>query len=124
MTDPRYATVEEVAVVRERVARVEGVQDNLRDDMKHQNALLMQAVNDNAAETRREMNDRFSALQEKQDNRDNDLSSRLGRIEEREAARDKRMMFWAVLITGLLGWGQIGDAAWRALCHIWHGVFG
>ena len=124
MTDPRYATVEEVAVVRERVARVEGVQDNLRDDMKHQNALLMQAVNDNAAETRREMNDRFSALQEKQDNRDNDLSSRLGRIEEREAARDKRMMFWAVLITGLLGWGQIGDAAWRAVCHIWHGGFG
>lgn len=124
MSDPRYATAEEVAVVRERVARVEGVQDNLRDDMKHQNALLMQAVNDNAAETRREMNDRFSALQEKQDNRDNDLSSRLGRIEEREAARDKRMMFWAVLITGLLGWGQIGDAAWRAVCHFWHGMFG
>ncbi|MBE7619282.1 hypothetical protein GL297_06505 [Komagataeibacter sp. FXV2] len=115
MTDPRYATAEEVAVVRERVAKMEGAHDNLRGDMQDLNRQfsdfrrdITHEVQENAIQTQQkisEMNDRSSQ-------RDGEISERLARIEGGIKLTSWVTMTFIVLATGLLGWGQIGDAAW------------
>ncbi|RBM05919.1 hypothetical protein [Novacetimonas cocois] len=115
MTDPRYATAEEVAVVRERVAKMEGGHDNLRGDMQDLNRQfsdfrrdITHEVQENAIQTQQkisEMNDRSSQ-------RDGEISERLARIEGGMKLTSWVTMTFIVLATGLLGWGQIGDAAW------------
>lgn len=119
MTDPRYATVEEMAVVRERVAKVEGGHDNLRDglatlsqqfsDLRRD---LTQSVSDNAAQTRREVMARVDIMSDTAAERDTEISGRLSSIEGGLKLTSWVTMTFIVLATGLLGWGQIGDAAW------------
>ncbi len=115
----RCATSEEVAVLRERVARVEGGHDNLREglttlsqqfsDLRRD---LTRTVADNAAQTRREIMDRVDDMTDTATKRDTEISSRLARIEGGLKLTSWVTMTFIVLATGLLGWGQIGDAAW------------
>lgn len=119
MAETRYATAEELAVVRERVARVEGGHDNLRDgldtlsqqfsDLRRD---LTHSVADNAAQTRTEVMGRVDALADTAAERDAGISQRLSRIEGALRLTSWVTMTFIVLATGLLGWGQIGDAAW------------
>ncbi|GAN88119.1 hypothetical protein LU298_13500 [Komagataeibacter intermedius] len=118
----RCATSEEVAVLRERVARVEGGHDNLRDglttlsqqfsDLRRD---LTRTVADNAARTRREIMERVDDMTDTATARDSEISGRLARIEGGLKLTSWVTMTFIVLATGLLGWGQIGDAAW-SLC--------
>ena len=124
MTDTRYATAEEMAVVRERVAKVEGGHDNLRDglttlsqqfaDLRRD---LTQSVSENAARTRREIMQRVDDMTDTATARDNEISGRLARIEGGLRLTSWMTMTFIVLATGLLGWGQIGDAAWSFCKH-------
>lgn len=119
MPDTRYATVEELAVVRERVAKVEGGHDNLRDGLatlSQQFADLRRdltaTVADNAAQTRHEVMARVDTMADNAAERDTEISGRLSRIEGGLRLTSWVTMTFIVLATGLLGWGQIGDAAW------------
>ena len=115
MTDPRYATAEEVAVVRERVAKMEGGHDNLRGDMQDLNRQfsdfrrdITHEVQENAIQTQQ----KISEMSDKSSKRDGEISDRLARIEGGMKLTSWMTMTFIVLATGLLGWGQIGDAAW------------
>ncbi|MGS0648982.1 hypothetical protein ACU81Q_15295 [Komagataeibacter melomenusus] len=122
MATMRCATVEDLARVRERLARVEGGHDNLRDGLNTLSVQfaelrrdLTKAVSDNAARTRREIMERVDDMTDTATTRDNEISGRLARIEGGLKLTSWVTMTFIVLATGLLGWGQIGDAAW-ALC--------
>ena len=115
----RCATVEDLARVRERLAKVEGGHDNLRDGLNTLSVQfsdlrrdLTQAVSDNAARTRREIMQRVDDMTDTTTARDNEISGRLARIEGGLKLTSWVTMTFIVLATGLLGWGQIGDAAW------------
>ncbi|GCE81715.1 hypothetical protein KTQ54_16010 [Komagataeibacter oboediens] len=115
MSDPRYATAEEVAVVRERVAKMEGGHDNLRGDMQDLNRQfsdfrrdITHEVQENAIQTQQ----KISEMNDKSSKRDGEISDRLARIEGGMKLTSWVTMTFIVLATGLLGWGQIGDAAW------------
>ncbi len=119
MTDTRYATVEELAVVRERVAKVEGGHDNLRDGLNTLSRQfsdlrrdLTRTVSENADQTRREVMGRVDTMADNAAERDTEISGRLSRIEGGLKLTSWVTMTFIVLATGLLGWGQIGDAAW------------
>lgn len=115
MTDPRYATAEEVAVVREHVAKMEGGHDNLRGDMQDLNRQfsdfrrdITHEVQENAIQTQQ----KISEMNDKSSKRDGEISERLARIEGGMKLTSWVTMTFIVLATGLLGWGQVGDAAW------------
>ena len=118
----RCATVEDLARVRERLAKVEGGHDNLRDGL---NVLSVQfsdlrrdltrSVADNAAQTRREVMARVDVMVTNAAERDTEISGRLSSIEGGLKLTSWVTMTFIVLATGLLGWGQVGDAAW-SLC--------
>ncbi|WP_240906431.1 hypothetical protein [Komagataeibacter xylinus] len=115
----RCATVEDLARVRERLAKVEGGHDNLRDGLSTLSQQfsdfrldLMQSVAENAARTRREIMERVDDMTDTATERNNEISGRLARIEGGLKLTSWVTMTFIVLATGLLGWGQIGDAAW------------
>ena len=118
----RCATVEDLARVRERLAKVEGGHDNLRDGLSTLSQQfadlrrdLTQSVTDNAAQTRREIMERVDDMTDTATERNNEISGRLARIEGGLKLTSWVTMTFIVLATGLLGWGQIGDAAF-AFC--------
>ncbi|AQU86390.1 hypothetical protein B0W47_01770 [Komagataeibacter nataicola] len=118
----RCATVEDLARVRERLAKVEGGHDNLRDGLNTLSQQfadlrrdLTQSVTDNAAQTRREIMERVDDMTDTATERNNEISGRLARIEGGLRLTSWVTMTFIVLATGLLGWGQIGDAAF-AFC--------
>lgn len=115
----RCATAEEMAQVRERLARVEGGHDNLRDGLNTLSRQfsdlrrdLTKTVSENAAQTRREIMERVDDMTDTATARDTEISGRLSRIEGGLKLTSWVTMTFIVLATGLLGWGQIGDAAW------------
>ncbi|WP_308719017.1 hypothetical protein [Komagataeibacter xylinus] len=115
----RCATVEDLARVRERLAKVEGGHDNLRDGLNTLSQQfadlrrdLTQSVTENAAQTRREIMERVDDMTDTATERNNEISGRLARIEGGIKLTSWVTMTFIVLATGLLGWGQIGDAAW------------
>lgn len=115
----RCATAEEMAQVRERLAKVEGGHDNLRDGLNTLSRQfsdlrrdLTRTVSDNAAQTRREIMERVDDMTDTATARDTEISGRLARIEGGLKLTSWVTMTFIVLATGLLGWGQIGDAAW------------
>lgn len=115
----RCATVEDLARVRERLAKVEGGHDNLRDGLNTLSQQfadlrrdLTQSVTENAAQTRREIMERVDDMTDTATERNNEISGRLARIEGGLKLTSWVTMTFIVLATGLLGWGQIGDAAW------------
>lgn len=120
MQDNRCATAEEVARLRERVARVEGGHDNLRDgldtlsrqfsDLRRD---LTQAVAENAARTRHDIMLRVDDMNRDAQSRDTAVSDRLARIEGGIRLANWAMLTSIALVTGLLGWAQIGDAVWK-----------
>ncbi|WP_239021383.1 hypothetical protein [Novacetimonas cocois] len=121
-TPVRCATVEDLARVRERLAKVEGGHDNLRDGLNTLSVQfadlrrdLTRAVADNAAQTRREIMGRVDDLTDTATARDTEISARLARIEGGLKLTSWVSMTFIVLATGLLGWGQVGDAVW-SLC--------
>ena len=118
----RCATIEDLARVRERLAKVEGGHDNLRDGLSTLSQQfsdlrrdLTQSVADNAAQTRREIMGRVDDQNDTAAARDATISARLARIEGGLKLSSWVTMTFIVLATGLLGWGQIGDAAF-AFC--------
>ncbi|MCE2574395.1 hypothetical protein [Komagataeibacter sp. FNDCR2] len=118
----RCATVEDLARVRERLAKVEGGHDNLRDGLNTLSVQfsdlrrdLTRAVADNAAQTRREIMERVAAMGEAASGRDTEVSERLSRIEGGIRLANWITVTFIILATGLLGWGQVGDAVW-SLC--------
>ncbi|ARW15810.1 hypothetical protein KOEU_04250 [Komagataeibacter europaeus] len=118
----RCATVEDLARVRERLAKVEGGHDNLREGLNTLSVQfsdlrrdLTRTVADNAARTRREIMGRVDDMTDTATARDSEISGRLARIEGGLKLTSWMTMTFIVLATGLLGWGQIGDAAW-SLC--------
>lgn len=125
MQDNRCATAEEVAVLRERVARVEGGHDHLRDGLdilsrqfSELRRDLTQAVDDNAACTRQEIMSRVDAMSRNTHRRDAEVSDRLARIEG-----GIRLANWITVTviagaTTLLSWAQMGDALWRFWTHL------
>lgn len=122
MATIRCATVEDLARVRERLAKVEGGHDNLRDGLNTLSQQfadlrrdLTQSVTDNAAQTRREIMERVDDMTDTATERNNEISGRLARIEGGLRLTSWVTMTFIVLATGLLGWGQIGDAAF-AFC--------
>ena len=115
----RCATAEEMAQVRERLAKVEGGHDNLRDGLRNVSAQvsdlrrdLTRAMTETAEQTRREITDRVDTITNTATARDAEISARLARIEGGLKLTSWVTMTFIVLATGLLGWGQIGDAAW------------
>ncbi|GAN68278.1 hypothetical protein [Acetobacter orleanensis] len=122
MQDNRCATAEEVALLRERVARVEGGHDHLRDgldtlsrqfsDLRRD---LTQAVAENAARTRHEIMSRVDEMGRDAQSRDAEVSDRLARIEGGIRLANWATLACIALATGLLGWAQIGDAVWKVL---------
>ncbi|CEF40156.1 hypothetical protein predicted by Glimmer/Critica [Acetobacter senegalensis] len=127
MQDNRCATAAEVAVLRERVARVEGRHDHLRDGLdllsrqfSELRRDLTQAVDDNAACTRQEIMSRVDEMSRNTHRRDAEVSDRLSRIEG-----GIRLANWITVTviagaTTLLGWARMGDALW----HVWRHVLG
>ncbi|MDN7352169.1 hypothetical protein [Acetobacter senegalensis] len=127
MQDNRCATAEEVAVLRERVARVEGRHDHLRDGLdllsrqfSELRRDLTQAVDDNAACTRQEIMSRVDDMSRNTHRRDAEVSDRLARIEG-----GIRLANWITVTviagaTTLLSWARMGDALW----HVWRHVLG
>ncbi|GBQ58840.1 hypothetical protein [Komagataeibacter swingsii] len=118
----RCATVEDLAQLRERLAKVEGGHDNLRDGLNTLSRQfsdlrrdLTRTVSDNAARTRREIMERVDDMTDTATERDNEISGRLARIEGGLKLTSWMTMTFIVLATGLLGWAQVGDAAW-SLC--------
>ncbi|RFD18477.1 hypothetical protein DY926_16410 [Komagataeibacter melaceti] len=122
MPSARCATVEDLARVRERLAKVEGGHDNLREglttlsqqfsDLRRD---LTRTVADTAAQTRREIMQHVDDMTGTASARDAEISGRLSRIEGGLKLTSWMSMTFIVLATGLLGWGQVGDAAW-SLC--------
>ncbi|MCK9821327.1 hypothetical protein [Komagataeibacter oboediens] len=115
----RCATAEEMAQVRERLAKVEGGHDNLRDGLNTLSRQfsdlrrdLTRTVSENADQTRREVMGRVDTMADNAAERDTEISGRLSRIEGGLKLTSWVTMTFIVLATGLLGWGQIGDAAW------------
>lgn len=125
MQDNRCATSEEVALLRERVARVEGGHDHLRDgldtlsrqfsDLRRD---LTQSVAENAARTRHEIMARVDDMSRDAQNRDAEVSDRLARIEGGIRLANWAMLTCITLATGLLGWEQMGSAVWRFLLSV------
>lgn len=125
MQDNRCATSEEVALLRERVARVEGGHDHLRDgldtlsrqfsDLRRD---LTQSVAENAARTRHEIMARVDDMSRDAQNRDAEVSDRLARIEGGIRLANWAMLTCVTLATGLLGWEQMGSAVWRFLLSV------
>ncbi|AHI25489.1 hypothetical protein BGC31_05155 [Komagataeibacter xylinus] len=118
----RCATAEEMAQVRERLAKVEGGHDNLRDGLNTLSRQfsdlrrdLTRTVSENAARTRREIMERVDDMTDTATARDSEISGRLARIEGGLKLTSWMTMTFIVLATGLLGWAQVGDAAW-SLC--------
>nr|WP_298797549.1 hypothetical protein [uncultured Acetobacter sp.] len=122
MQDKRCATAEEVALLRERVARVEGGHDHLRDgldtlsrqfsDLRRD---LTQAVGENSARTRHEIMTRVDEMSRGAQSRDAEVSDRLARIEGGIRLANWVTLTCITLATGLLGWAQLGDTVW-AFC--------
>ncbi|MGY6769525.1 hypothetical protein [Komagataeibacter sp. NFXK3] len=115
----RCATVEDLARVRERLAKVEGGHDNLRDGLNTLSVQfsdlrrdLTKSMADTGAQTRREIMERVDDMTDTATERNNEISGRLARIEGGLKLTSWVTMTFIVLATGLLGWGQIGDAAW------------
>ncbi|GFE92977.1 MULTISPECIES: hypothetical protein [Acetobacter] len=125
MQDNRCATSEEVALLRERVARVEGGHDHLRDgldtlsrqfsDLRRD---LTHSVAENAARTRHEIMARVDDMSRDAQNRDAEVSDRLARIEGGIRLANWAMLTCITLATGLLGWEQMGSAVWRFLLSV------
>ncbi|MFT8464288.1 hypothetical protein [Acetobacter persici] len=125
MQHNRCATSEEVALLRERVARVEGGHDHLRDgldtlsrqfsDLRRD---LTQSVAENAARTRHEIMARVDDMSRDAQNRDAEVSDRLARIEGGIRLANWAMLTCITLATGLLGWEQMGSAVWRFLLSV------
>ncbi|MEZ7136809.1 hypothetical protein [Komagataeibacter sp. SM21] len=110
---------EEIARVRERQAKVEGGHDNLRDGLSTLSVQfselrrdLTRSVTDTAAQTRSEIMQRVDDMTDTATERNAEISGRLARIEGGLKLTSWMTMTFIVLATGLLGWGQIGDAAW------------
>nr|WP_242405455.1 hypothetical protein [Komagataeibacter xylinus] len=108
-----------MAQVRERLAKVEGGHDNLRDGLNTLSRQfsdlrrdLTRTVSENADQTRREVMGRVDTMADNAAERDTEISGRLSRIEGGLKLTSWVTMTFIVLATGLLGWGQIGDAAW------------
>lgn len=122
MPDQRFATAEDLAVVRERLARVEGGHDHL--------SAQMTALSDRIDSTR-------DSLTEKIDRTAADTRAEITRTSESQGAQIREvsaavagmagnikfigwtLFFGVTVITGLLGWGQIGDWAWGKV-HTWY----
>ncbi|CUW48278.1 hypothetical protein ATCC53582_02415 [Novacetimonas hansenii] len=120
----RCATVEDLARVRERLARVEGGHDNLREGLRNVSAQvsdlrrdLTRAMTETAEQTRREITERVDTITDTATARDTEISGRLARIEGGLKLTSWVTMTFIVLATGLLGWGQVGDAAWSFCRH-------
>lgn len=119
MQDQRCATAEEVALLRERVARVEGGHDHLQDgldtlsrqfsDLRRD---LTQAVGDHAARTRHEIMTRVDEINRDAQVRDAEVSERLARIEGGLRLANWVTVTCIALATSLLSWAQMGQAIW------------
>ena len=122
MPDQRFATAEDMAIVRERLARVEGGHDHLSTQMT--------ALSDRIDSTR-------DSLTEKIDRTAADTRSEINRTLEVQGAQIREvsavvagmagnikfigwtLFFGVTIITGLLGWAQIGDWTWGKV-HAWY----
>lgn len=119
MPEVRFATSEELALVRERVARVEGGHDHLSTQMAQLSDRidstrdsLSQKIDEASTRTRVEVGAHFDRALQANGDQVTALSRDFAAI-----AGNIRFMKWTFLasvtiITGLLGWGQIGDWAW------------
>lgn len=121
MPDQRFATSEDLSIVRERLARVEGGHDNLSaqmsalsDRIDSTRDSLIERIDRSAGATRAEINrtleNQGSQIREVSD----EVSAMAGNIK----FMGWTLFFGVTVITGLLGWAQIGDWAW-AKTQVW-----
>ncbi|GAN59558.1 hypothetical protein ACI01nite_00490 [Acetobacter cibinongensis] len=122
MQENRCATAEEVALLRERVARVEGAHDYLQtglDALLRQFADLRrdltQSVDENASRTRHEIMGRVEAIGRMAQQRDTAVSDRLARIEGGIRLANWITATLMTIATAVLGWSQLGEALWHFL---------
>lgn len=125
MQDVRCATAEEVAVLRERVARVEGGHDHLRDGLDSLSRQfselrrdLTQAIDENAACTRQEIMSRVETIGRSTQQRDAEVSDRLARIEGGIRLANWLTVTVIAIATTLLSWARMGDSFWHMWAHI------
>lgn len=119
MSDTRYATADELANVRERLARVEGGHGHLSNQMAvlsdridSTRDSLSQKIDATAAQTRTEITTHVDRTLQGQSVQIQSLNSEVSGMAGNIKFMGWTLFFGVTVITGLLGWGQIGDWAW------------
>lgn len=121
-------------MLRERLARVEGGHDHLSSQVAHLgdkvdslSSTLARQIADQAQQTRTEIREHVDAQIRDMRASDSDVNKRLSSIEGGIHLVNWSLIAGIALITGLLGWGQIGDWAWSEtgpyIRGAWHLVY-
>lgn len=126
MSESRFATAEDLAVVRERLARVEGGHDHLSaqmtalsDRIDSTRDSLTERIDRTAADTRTEITRHVDGALRDQGAQIQTVSNVVAGMAGNIRFMKWSLLFGVTLITGLLGWGQIGDWAWGEV-RIWY----
>lgn len=122
MTESRCATVEDVAQLRERIARVEGSHEDLStqfgrlsDRVDIMKDTLGKQIAEQAGQTREYVDKRVKDGEEQT----HEIMTSLAKIQGGVKVLAWGMLFLVTVITGLLGWSQIGDWAWVETLKLW-----
>ena len=125
MTENRCATVEDVAQLRERIARVEGSHEDLStqfgrltDRVDLMKDTLGRQIADQAGQTREYVDKRVKGGEEQT----HSIMTSIAKIQGGIKVLAWGMVFLVTVITGLLGWAQIGDWAWAETLNFWNGL--
>lgn len=125
MTENRCATIEDVAQLRERIARVEGSHEDLStqfgrlsDRVDLMKDTLGRQIADQADQTREYVDKRVKDGE----GQTHSIMTSIAKIQGGIKVLAWGMIFLVTVITGLLGWAQIGDWAWAETLKLWNGL--
>lgn len=125
MTENRCATIEDVAQLRERIARVEGSHEDLStqfgrlsDRVDLMKDTLGKQIADQAGQTREYVDKRVKDGEDQT----HEIMTSIAKIQGGIKVLAWGMVFLVTVITGLLGWAQIGDWAWAETLKLWNGL--